>query len=277
MPTAATLEAFIARVVSNAHVEAIEEFYTEGASMQENFDTPRVGRELLVARERAALARSAAVYSECVRPVFVDGDHVVIRWIFEFTGQDGTVGRMEELAYQRWEGERIAQEQFFYDPKQLAPRPGAAAIEVRAAREDDAPAIAACACRAYVHYVERIGRQPAPMVEDYATVIREAQVHVATLAGRVVGALVLKPLEEGFYVDNVAVLPAIKGRGLGKQLLMLAEDEARRQGFGTIFLATHEKMVENRAIYAHLGYDEYDHRVVAGYPRVFMRKALTPT
>ena len=31
------------------------------------------------------------------------------------------VSRMEELAYQRWDGERIAQEQFFYDPAQFAP------------------------------------------------------------------------------------------------------------------------------------------------------------
>jgi hypothetical protein len=28
---------------------------------------------------------------------------------------------MEELAYQRWVGERIAEEQFFYDPAQLRP------------------------------------------------------------------------------------------------------------------------------------------------------------
>jgi hypothetical protein len=27
---------------------------------------------------------------------------------------------MEELAWQRWDGERIAEEQFFYDPAQLA-------------------------------------------------------------------------------------------------------------------------------------------------------------
>jgi hypothetical protein len=32
---------------------------------------------------------------------------------------------MEELAYQRWEGERIAEEKFFYDPAQLVPRKGA--------------------------------------------------------------------------------------------------------------------------------------------------------
>ena len=120
MPTQATLDRFIARVESNAHVEAIQEFYTEGASMQENFDAPRVGRDKLVAHEEKALAMSASVRSECVRPVFANGDHVVIRWIFEFTAHDGRSRRIEELAYQRWEGERIAQEQFFYDPRQFA-------------------------------------------------------------------------------------------------------------------------------------------------------------
>lgn len=122
MPTQETLERFIARVESNAHVEAIEEFYTEGASMQENNEPPRVGRETLVAHERRALSLAASVRSQCVRPVFVNGDHVVVRWIFEFTGNDGSIRRIEELAYQRWDGERIAQEQFFYDPKQFAPR-----------------------------------------------------------------------------------------------------------------------------------------------------------
>jgi hypothetical protein len=124
MPGAATLESFIARVESGAHVEAIEEFYTEHATMQENFAPPRVGRDALMAHEAAALARANSVDSTCVRPVFVNGDHVVIRWIFVFAFKDGTTGRIEELAYQRWEGERIAQEQFFYDPKQFArPRP----------------------------------------------------------------------------------------------------------------------------------------------------------
>ena len=125
MPSSDTLERFIARVESNAHVEAIQEFYTEQASMQENNEPPRVGRDVLVAHEARALALAASVTSQCVRPVFVNGDHVVIRWIFEFTGHDGRIRRIEELACQRWEGERIAQEQFFYDPKQFAPRPAA--------------------------------------------------------------------------------------------------------------------------------------------------------
>jgi len=122
VPTTDTLERFIARVEENAHADAIAEFYAENASMQENQSVPRVGRDLLVARERAVLAKARAVKSTCVRPVFVSGDRVVIRWIFEFEWQDGSRTRMEELAYQRWEGERVVEETFFYDPAQLVPR-----------------------------------------------------------------------------------------------------------------------------------------------------------
>ena len=119
MPTPDTLEAFIARVESNDHVGAIRDFYTEDATMRENFEPPRAGRDELMAHEARALARTASVTSQCVRPVFAHGDHVVIRWIFEFTAKDGTKARIEELAYQRWAGDRIAEEQFFYDPKQF--------------------------------------------------------------------------------------------------------------------------------------------------------------
>jgi len=121
MPTPETVERFIARVEQNAHAEACEEFYTEQASMQENQAPPRIGRANHVANERKVLARARAVQSTCVRPVFVNGDHVVIRWIFHFEWLDGSVTHMEELAWQRWEGERIAQETFFYDPAQRVP------------------------------------------------------------------------------------------------------------------------------------------------------------
>lgn len=87
MPTPATLERFIARVEENIHAEAIDKFYTENASMQENQGEPRVGRAALMAGEARVLARAKAVRSQCVRPVLVDG-------------------------------ERIAQETFFYDPAQ---------------------------------------------------------------------------------------------------------------------------------------------------------------
>ena len=127
MPTAETLARFIALVERNAHVEAVEAFYTENASMQENQAVPHVGRDAHAANERRVLAKARSLTSTCVRPVFVCDDRVVIRWVFRFEWLDGTVTRMEELAYQRWEGERIAEETFFYDPAQLAAVPAAGA------------------------------------------------------------------------------------------------------------------------------------------------------
>ena len=122
MPSAETLERFIARVEQNAHAEALQEFYTANASMQENQAAPRVGRDAHLANERRVIAKAKTIVSKCIRPVFVSGDNVVIRWTFEFEWHDGTATRMEELAYQRWEGERIAEETFFYDPAQRIPK-----------------------------------------------------------------------------------------------------------------------------------------------------------
>lgn len=125
MPTTDTLERFIARVEAGFHAETIEEFYAPQASMQENQSPPRRGRELLIDNERKVLARAQSVWSRCVRPVFVQGDLVVIRWQFRFVWRDGTVTEMEELTHQRWQAERIVEEQFFYDPAQMKPRPPA--------------------------------------------------------------------------------------------------------------------------------------------------------
>ena len=122
MPTTETLERFIRRVEKNAHAEALEEFYTEDASMQENQATPRVGRDAHIANERSVFSRVQSVTSKCVRPAFLNNDRVVIRWIFHFEWLDGTVTDMDEIAYQRWEGDRIAEEKFFYDPAQRIPK-----------------------------------------------------------------------------------------------------------------------------------------------------------
>ena len=90
--------------------------------MQENQNPPRVGRAAHVAHEQNASARAHSIHSQCIRPFFIDGDQVVIRWKFRFEWKNDTITEIEEVAIQVWEGERIHQEQFFYDPKQFVPR-----------------------------------------------------------------------------------------------------------------------------------------------------------
>jgi ketosteroid isomerase-like protein len=121
MPSPRTVEAFVAMVESGQHDAAIERFYTEDASMQENQGAPRKGRDVLVAAERQMMAGAREIRSWCVRPVLIQGDTVLIQWIFEFDLKDGSLLRIEELAHQTWRGEQIAHERFFYDPAQMKP------------------------------------------------------------------------------------------------------------------------------------------------------------
>ncbi|MDC6363620.1 MULTISPECIES: nuclear transport factor 2 family protein [Flavobacteriaceae] len=117
------MEQFIKSVESNKHDLAIEQFYTENASMQENQSAPRVGRTFLVENEAKTLAKAKSISSKCIHPYFVSGNMVVIKWHFRFEWKNDTYSEIEEIAYQEWQDELICKEQFFYDPKQLVPKP----------------------------------------------------------------------------------------------------------------------------------------------------------
>jgi predicted SnoaL-like aldol condensation-catalyzing enzyme len=118
MPSRARLDEFIAVVESGDHAGAIERYYTEDATMQENAAPPRAGRDALVAHERAVLAQMSDVYSKCVSSV-VEGDRVAIHWNFVLTDKSGKVRRFDEIAWQEWRGDLIFRERFFYDPTKV--------------------------------------------------------------------------------------------------------------------------------------------------------------
>ena len=112
------------------------------------------------------------------------------------------------------------------------------------------------------------------MLQDYAAVIETEQVVVAETNGAIAGVLVLSTTADGFLIENVAVLPELKGRGIGRALLMHAEDEARARGHASLYLYTNEKMAENIAMYVRNGYVEYAREEGHGFRRVFLRKQL---
>jgi ketosteroid isomerase-like protein len=115
MPSRARVDEFIAAVESGDHAGAVERYYTEDATMQENTAPPRQGRDKFVAHEREVMARMAKIHSKAVSSV-VEGDRVAIHWNFEMTDKSGKVRRFDEIAYQEWRGDRIFRERFFYDP-----------------------------------------------------------------------------------------------------------------------------------------------------------------
>jgi ribosomal protein S18 acetylase RimI-like enzyme len=145
---------------------------------------------------------------------------------------------------------------------------------LRPATEADVPGLTKLVQAAYGHYVDRLGRPPRPMTDDYADVVRSNSVTVAERRGEIVGLIVLGVDDEGFVVDNVAVDPSHQRSGVARALLEHAEVAARRAGFDSIYLYTHELMTENQALYTRIGYVEYDRRVDEDARLVYMRKQL---
>src|SRR3954470_22110310 len=111
MPSRALVDEFIAVVESGDHAGAIERYYADDASMQENAAPPRVGREGLVAHERGILARTSKVYSKAISSV-VEAARAAIHWIFELTSRSGKVHQVDEVAMQEWRGDKILRERF---------------------------------------------------------------------------------------------------------------------------------------------------------------------
>jgi ribosomal protein S18 acetylase RimI-like enzyme len=154
----------------------------------------------------------------------------------------------------------------------MAPSP--TGVRLRPATLVDARRLSELAQVAYAHYVDRLGEPPRPMTDDYADVVRHSKVTVAERGGEIVGLIVLGVSAEGFLIDNVAVDPSHQGRGIGRVLLEHAELAARRAGFDSIYLYTHQLMTENLALYSRIGYVEYDRRMHGDACLVYLRKQL---
>ena len=147
-------------------------------------------------------------------------------------------------------------------------------LVIRKANLSDASSIQKCVEAAYSHYIDRIGKPPGPMLDDYTEVIQLHKVYVVESI-EVVGVLVLIRTDSGILLDNVAVHPGQQGRGMGKRLMNFAESEARDQGFEKLDLYTHECMSENIEIYKALGHRETERKEEQGFNRVYMQKYLS--
>jgi GNAT superfamily N-acetyltransferase len=147
-------------------------------------------------------------------------------------------------------------------------------IGVRTARIEDCAAVEAIVQAAYAVYLPRIGRKPAPMLDDYATLIRDQLVHVVEEDGVICGIVVLIPKENMLLIDNIAVAPRAQGGGYGRILMEFAEQCAFTTGCDLITLYTNEAMTENLALYSRVGFVETHGAVEDGLRRVYMAKAL---
>jgi ribosomal protein S18 acetylase RimI-like enzyme len=152
---------------------------------------------------------------------------------------------------------------------------GSPELRLRAATPADEAGVVACVNAAYAQYVPSMGRKPAPMSADYATLIRTGVVRVALVGdGSIVGVIVMWPEGDHLYVDNVAVLPGSQGLGIGTMLLDAVDAFARSNGLDEIRLYTNEAMTANLSYYPRRGYVETHRAEADGFKRVYFSRRL---
>lgn len=108
----------------------------------------------------------------------------------------------------------------------------------------------------------------------------------------VAGFVAVFPLDEEAFVAQLSVRRANQGRGLGRRLMLSAEQWARDQEFAGLTLTTFRDVAWNAPFYASLGFSEVaadatrpglkaerEHETARGLdavgPRIAMRKPLT--
>lgn len=139
-------------------------------------------------------------------------------------------------------------------------RPATAARRFRLATPADEDAIRALTDAAYAPYLPVLGGKPGPMTEAYAPRIRDGQVHLAVVAGVIVGLLVLERGPDHALIFSVAVRPDRQGEGHGRALLAQALEQARLSGVAELRLYTNVLMTRNIALYRRLGFRETGRR-----------------
>ena len=144
---------------------------------------------------------------------------------------------------------------------------------IRPALPDEADDVCALVRKAYERWIARLGREPSPMQDDYDQRIADGEAWVLEDDGKLIGLVVLRNGPEGLLIPNIAVVPAAQGKGHGRRLIAFAEAEARRRGYDEVRLYVNARMVENIALYQHLGFAQIGHVQGEGQGRVYFYMA----
>jgi GNAT superfamily N-acetyltransferase len=115
-------------------------------------------------------------------------------------------------------------------------------VQIRMAAPEDVALVASVLRESFIEY--RDSYTPAafaattPTSEEVRSRMREGPLWVALLGDSVVGTVAVVDRGEDLYVRGMAVLPTVRGRGIGELLLRRIEDYASSRGYVRLILST---------------------------------------
>jgi hypothetical protein len=113
---AALEQQFNQLVLNDQPKEAIQRFYAEDASLQENTEPAIVGKPAILAREAGFLSSVAESKPPVLHSVAIGKDVTFSEWTFDMTLKDGKRVVLHEVARRQWKDGHVIHERFYHPP-----------------------------------------------------------------------------------------------------------------------------------------------------------------
>lgn len=95
---------------------------------------------------------------------------------------------------------------------------------------------------------------PVPEVAGFERAQQKGHLLVAVHEGLLIGFVRLDVLDAAVHVEQVTVAPGHGGQGIGRRLMLAAEEVAREQGYGRMTLTAFRDVPFNGPFYQSLGW-----------------------
>jgi GNAT superfamily N-acetyltransferase len=163
-------------------------------------------------------------------------------------------------------------------------------VTCREATPADAPKIAVVRCTSAEALTAKFGRGPwssRPTERGVLSAMRHSKIVVAVDGTALVGVLRLAtkkpwaidtayftPCQRPIYLTDMAVLPDVQRRGIGRLLLEEARHAARAWGGDALRLDAYDAEAGAGAFYIRCGFEERGHASYRGTPLVYFQQSL---
>ena len=142
----------------------------------------------------------------------------------------------------------------------------------RKAKLEDHKIIMAIALKAYEKYIERMGKEPAPM---RPVIQKEDVVFVCEDNKQVIALAILVKINDQIILDSIAVDPPHQKKGIGNNFIKFIEEYLMEQKVNKYQLYTNEKMFENIDWYQKIGFKKFKKVTEKGFNRIYFEKQLS--
>jgi hypothetical protein len=110
----AAVEDLIAKVVGGNALDAFDRYYANDVTMQENEQSPRVGKAACRAFEEDFLSKIKAVRTYVCDGYVISGNKAYIVYRIDADHADWGTLKMSEVAIQEWSYGKVVREKFVY-------------------------------------------------------------------------------------------------------------------------------------------------------------------